>query len=343
MTPFCEKLAQEIASIDFSGFAVTVVGYGNMGKQYVKALRALGVKKIRVCSRSENSLKELKGIPDISVFSGGYQQFKEEILNEEELAIIATPTDELISAVYHLREIGFRHFLIEKPLSFWSDEIRQFIKNFDGPGINAACAYNRVSYPSLLQAREFAEQEGGITSCTYTFTEFIHKLDPAKYTPDEMMRWGVANSLHVMSMAHGLIGLPQKWNTHISGSAVVWHPTGSVFVGSGISEREIPFTYHADWGSTGRWSVEIHTKKSSYRCCPLEKLYQRTSATTDWVEIPMKCFSPEVKVGFVEQVAAMLHPRIRQYVPFFSLQETLALTLFGEDVFKYASKKLYER
>ena len=128
------------------------------------------------------------------------------------------------------------------------------------------CAYNRVAYPSFLEAYARASHEGGITSCTYTFTEMIKQDWPERFKPDELARWGIANSLHVMSMAHALIGLPQSWTGHQCG-ALPWHPAGSVFVGSGISKLGIPFSYHADWGSTGRWSVEVHTAVSSYRLC----------------------------------------------------------------------------
>jgi len=327
-------LKDKIAATDFSDCQATVVGYGHMGKEFVKALQALKIGQICVCSLSKDSLSPLKDFGNVEAFDGGYQQLKRKP-GPGELAIVSTPTAHLIPAAHHLRELGYRKFLIEKPISLWSKELREFCKLFAEANIPVASGYNRAAYPALLELKHLARQEGGITSCTYAFTEFTNRIDPKAYSDDEAMRWGIANSLHVMSMAHALIGMPKLWDSHRAGSAVSWHPAGSVFVGSGISEKGIPFAYHADWGSTGRWSVEVHTKKASYRLCPLEQLFVRYSFKEDWKEIPVTAFAPDVKVGFTEQVASMLKEEINREIPLISLEEACVLAQFGENVFGY--------
>jgi hypothetical protein len=114
-----------------------------------------------------------------------------------------------------------------------------------------------------------------------------------------------------------------------------WHPAGSVFVGAGISQEDVPFSYHADWGSKGRWFVEVHTVLSCYRLCPLEKVFRRITGTGEWQEVSLKAFAPEAKAGLVEQIAAMLDPDVREMVPLMSLEDTMLLTRFGERVFGY--------
>jgi predicted dehydrogenase len=304
-----------------------------MGKQYVKALRALGVQHIRVCSRSGGPLEELRSMTGVEAVAGGFERLECRPKGDE-LGIIATPTLSLVAAAERLASLGFCRLLIEKPVSLWSREIEQLAGMLERKGVEAACAYNRVAYPSFHEVRARAMREGGITSCTYTFTEMIKSDWPDRFPAEELARWGIANSLHPISMAHGLIGYVATWSGHRSG-ALPWHPTGSVFVGSGISDLGIPFTYHADWGSTGRWSVEVHTRVASYRLCPLEKVFGKTSATGDWEEIPIVTLAPEVKVGFVEQVAAMLSETIRQMVCLVSLRTAAALTRYGEKVFAY--------
>lgn len=331
------ELAAEIERTDFSNSAATVVGYGNMGRQYVKSLQALGIKQIRVCSRSAGPLAELEGVNEVTTLAGGFRMIRS-VPRAEELGIVAAPTADLVAAAQHLAACGYRKILIEKPVSLWSGDIQRLAEHLKREGVEAMCAYNRVAYPSFHEVRSRATEEGGITSCTYTFTEMIKPDWPERFPAEELARWGIANSLHVMSMAHGLIGLPARWSGHRSG-ALSWHPTGSVFVGSGISDRGIPFSYHADWGSTGRWSVEVLTPVSSYRLCPLEKLLRKTSALRDWEEIPVATFAADVKVGFVEQLSAMLDRHIRQLVPLFSLDEAARLTRYGEEVFGYTSAR----
>ena len=42
--------------------------------------------------------------------------------------------------------------------------------------------------------------------------------------------------------------------------------------GCGKTTQDIPFTYHSDWNSAGRWSIEVFTNEGKYVLCPLEKL-----------------------------------------------------------------------
>lgn len=338
---YSEKLASLIKGIDFSPFHATVVGYGGMGKEYVKGLKALGVQEILVCSRSEGRLKGLEGVPGISIVSGGYQNLRTKP-GSKDVAIVATQTEYLLGALRWLVEIGYQNLLVEKPVSLWSEEIRQFESQVAPKNIKIFSAYNRLAYPAVYEVRKRSEKEGGITSCHYNFTEFVNRMKKGDYPDIEMERWGISNSLHVMSMAHALIGLPQEWKSYQIGSSVSWHPAGNLFVGTGISEKNIPFSYHADWGSKGRWLVEVHTQEATYRFCPLEKLFRKTDSLGDFEEIPLASFSQETKVGFVEQLAAALNEKVRKEIPLMNLKDTLALTQFGEAVFAYSKECKHE-
>jgi len=328
------ELTESLRKTNFSDRAATVIGYGNMGRQFVKALQALGVKRIRVCTQGSEGLTEL-ATQGVGIFPGGYEHWSAAALPDE-LVILALPILKLIDAAKFAVSHGFRKLLIEKPVSLWASKIGELKSELESMKVDAVCGYNRVAYPSFIEARSRSSMEEGITSCSYTFTEFISKLNPRNYQPEEMERWGIANSLHVMAMAHGLVGLPGDWHGFRTGSTVAWHPSGSVFVGSGLSESHIPFVYHADWGSTGRWSIEVNTAVSSYRLCPLERLFRKTIPTADWEEVPVSTFAPDVKVGFAEQVAAMLDDNIRNAIPLVSLNATWRLTRFAEEIFGYS-------
>ena len=106
------ELATAITSSDFCDSTATVIGYGNMGRQFVKALRALGVRHVRVCSRSEGPLQELQSVPEVDTIAGGFEelQWRPE---ENELAIVTTPTALLINAAEQLVSLGFHRLLIE--------------------------------------------------------------------------------------------------------------------------------------------------------------------------------------------------------------------------------------
>ena len=335
--PSSADLAATLAAIECSAGAATVVGYGRMGQEYVKALRALGVRRIRVCSRSSGSWGALQHAAGVEAVAGGVEHFDARP-EAAELGIIAIPTALLSTAAERLARLGFRRLLVEKPIALWSKDIDRLADTLERQGVEAYCAYNRVAYPSFHEVRMRTFQDGGVTSCTYTFTEMIKPEWVQRFPPEELARWGIANSLHVMSMAHRLIGWPTTWSGHRAG-ALPWHRSGAVFVGSGISERGIPFTYHADWGSTGRWSVEAHSPVSSYRLCPLEHVFRRPTATSPWEELPVTVFAPDVKAGILEQVAAMLNTELRAWIPLVSLREAARLTRYAEELFGYPQQK----
>lgn len=329
-----KELAFAIEAVDFSHSAATVVGYGGMGRHYLRALRALRVGRIRVCSRSAGPLEELRGMEGVEILAGGFEQLTDSF-EADELGIVAVPTDFLCKAARALAAAGCRRLLIEKPVSLWANEIERLDEELKHRGVDAVCAYNRLAYPSFYELAARVAQEGGIRSLTYAFTEIIKKDWSERFSALELSRWGIANSLHVIGMAHGLIGGPKSWSGYREG-ALSWHPAGAVFVGSGISVKGIPFTYHADWGSTGRWAIEAHTNHSSYRLCPLEELRVRRSPAAEWEPVEVTVFALEVKSGLLEQAAGMLSAPLRRSLRLVSLEEAAALTRYGEQLFGYA-------
>ena len=102
-----------------------------------------------------------------------------------------------------------------------------------------------------------------------------------------------------------LIGMPKTLTSYQSGS-LNWHPSGSIFVGSGISENDIPFSYNADWESAGRWGIEVKTKENTYRLIPLEGLFVCHKKSVEWKEILLDISYPDIKREIAEEIAAML-------------------------------------
>lgn len=328
-----EDLAGAIGLVDFSGCSATVIGFGNMGKQYVDALKVLGVTNIRVCARSKRGLHELENIKDIEVIPSSFENLEIKP-RYKEVCIVATPIESLASCAIKLAHLGFDNLLIEKPVCIVSSEIQDLEHILTKLGASAFCAYNRLSYPSFHEVRFRALNDGGITSCHYNFTEWIKSDWVRVFSELELQRWGVANSIHVLTMAHGLIGRPDLWHGHRAGG-LSWHPAGSVFVGSGISDQGVPFSYEADWGGTGRWSVEINTTVSSYLMCPLEQVFIRSSKGSDWSNLPIHSYDSEIKPGLVEQIAATLSPEVRKYVPLADLDQAAYITMFAESILGY--------
>jgi len=114
------------------------------------------------------------------------------------------------------------------------------------------------------------------------------------------------------------------------------HPSGAIFVGSGITENNIPFSYHADWNSSGGWGIEVMTKENAYRLIPLEDLFVCPKGKSDWKQIPFKTAFPDVKAGVAEEIAIMLNLENKKN-EMISLQRAASFNKVAEKFFGYDS------
>ena len=84
--------------------------------------------------------------------------------------------------------------------------------------------------------------------------------------------WFLANSTHVVDLAFNLCGFPKDWKSW-HGGRLDWHPASARFCGAGITDKNVFFSYHADWEAPGRWGVEVLTRKHKLILQPMEQLY----------------------------------------------------------------------
>ena len=320
----------------FTNKTILIIGAGWMGKQYCQALAQMGIRDVCILSRSEKSAKACCEEYSFQSYYGGYETCLES-LGIFDLVIITMPVNELLSAALKAIECGNKNILIEKPGSLYSSVLFELAKHLNDRNLRIRIAYNRLVYPNLWRLKELAQDDGGITSCRYTFTELVHTINFNNNQNEVYERWGVANSLHVISMAHSLIGFPKEIQTCQLGK-LDWHSSGDRFIGMGISQDEIPFSYHADWGSAGRWGIEIMTPQNAYRLMPLEELYTCKKGTFDWEIIETTSAFPTVKQGVAEEIAVMLDISIEENIALVDLQKGAQLTALAEKIFGYDSK-----
>jgi hypothetical protein len=315
----------------FNDKSVLIIGAGYIANQYAYALSEMGINDVTIISKNKETSSKICNQYGFKPLFGGYENNLSN-LPKMDLVIVATPVMTLLSAAQYALESGQTNILIEKPGSLYSKDLILLSEKF--PNANIRIAYNRLQYPNLHLLKEISENEGGITSCNFTFTEWLDRIDFTKYTPLILERWGISNSLHVISMAFELIGLPKIFTPYQFGR-LDWHPSGSVFVGSGISEKNIPFSYHADWNSSGRWGIEIMTKENSYRLIPLEELYVCKKNSTIWEKVQFEKLFPNVKQGLSEQILLMLENGEQCREHMVSLKKASSYIQMAEKLFGY--------
>lgn len=320
----------EIGSLELKNKSVLIVGAGNIVTHYAESLSCMGIKDVTILSKSKESANKIATKFGFNPISGGYEE-KMAQMKVMDLVIIATPIHLLLPATKTALKSDQTNILIEKPASLYHKELLDFHNKITHQTVRVA--YNRLCYPNFALLKQLIKKDGGVTSCRFTFTEWIDSINFKNNLPDAYKRWGISNSLHVISMAFELIGVPKKLSSLQFGK-LDWHPTGSIFVGSGMTKNDIPFSYHADWLSSGRWGIEIMTKENAYRLTPLEELHVCKKNSIEWTKMPFKTAFPNAKQGISEEIALMLGNE-KKNNNLVSLEKAAEFIKIAEQIFGY--------
>jgi predicted dehydrogenase len=320
-----------INSLDFHDKTALIIGGSDIAKQYALGLVKLGIKDITIIAKTGNYISDFCKEQNIKIYTGGFEH-NISLVDQKDITIVAPPIQDTINATKMAIKNNQKNILIEKPGSLYYKELKSLLESF--PEIDIRIAYNRLAYPNFYKLKELVAKEGGITSCRFTFTERLGTMDFTKDIPKVYQRWGISNSLHVIIMAFELIGMPKEIHSNQYGN-LEWHPSGSIFVGNGLSDQNIPFSYHADWGSGGRWGIEVNTKQNSYQLIPLEEIYACKKDTGIWDKVSFQKAFPDLKQGIAEEVAIMLNGNNKFRHKMLSLEKATQYNKIAEKIFGY--------
>jgi predicted dehydrogenase len=289
--------------------SILLVGSGPMAIDYYNVLTHLNV-GVTVIGRGQSSASKFNEATGATVITGGLEQFLEN--NQEfnfDQAIIATGTESLITSLKTLIQVGVKDILIEKPAAISIEELLQNKKVLLETTSNIFVAYNRRFYASVVEAQKIIEEDGGLSSIHFEFTEWSHVIAPLKKAPGVKENWFFANSTHVVDLAFYLAGKPKEWSTYTSGNNG-WHaPTN--FSGAGITNKNVLFSYQANWEAPGRWAVELLTKKHRIYLKPMEKVFiQKLGAiAVEELKIDLKV-DTDFKPGLLNQCKAFISDKV---------------------------------
>ena len=238
---------------------VWLIGAGTMSIEYARVLNSLNV-RFKVIGRGEESARKFEANTGIKVIR---ESTSELLKNHESVkpqyAIVVVGIKELASVTKELIRSGVSHLLVEKPAGLDFNEVMDLAQFANRTKANVTIAYNRRFYASIQKVIELAQDDGGIKSCRFEFSEWANVIEKLNIDPEIKRNWFFANSTHVIDLAFFLIGKPSEIQCYTKGS-LSWHPEASIFTGAGITEKEVLFSYHADWNGPGRWGIEVVTR-----------------------------------------------------------------------------------
>lgn len=313
---------------------VLIVGAGGIAPEYIKALRAIGITDIDILSRTVESAQRLSESYGLGRYFGGGDTTLATIVGNYDAIVLAANIEALLGLMQTCVTLApGTPVLVEKPVALSSDELASFATKH--PQNRISVALNRLYFPSVASLRELLRTEPA-TSVHFSFTEWVHRIDPAHYGQRELAFWGLSNCIHVTGTVFDLVGLPQSIAPFIGGQdRISWHPSGSVFAGAGVSNTGVPFSYMSDWTSAGRWSIAVSTAAGRYDLAPMEGI-AFTPRGSIQSQVTMPAYAGETKCGFVEMLEQWLRPVAksveRQPV---SLKEMTGLMRATESIFGY--------
>jgi predicted dehydrogenase len=248
-----------------------IVGAGEMGRAHAVVFKALGAGAVELFATSERNRAASEALGVAFSFGDLGETVKR---FRPTHAIVAAPVDRLADMALQLSDLGVQALLVEKPAALDAKEAALLRTRLTGRPVSVG--YNRRFYGAVRKALAMMQERGEkITSVFFEFTEWadtVRALD--NQSARTKAHWLLANSMHVIDLAFAPVGLPEiaKSSFHFGG-ALDWHPTSSVFVGSGITVNGVPFSYAANWDGPGRWGVEWITRSTRYIFRPMEKLH----------------------------------------------------------------------
>lgn len=249
---------------------VWIIGSGPMALAYARVLISLGIDFL-VIGRGEASASTFKASCDCNLVTGGLAKFLEHRPDLPEAAIIATGVEQLAPLTLQLLRCGVNRILMEKPGGLNPLEIGQVASEARRLGAEVYVAYNRRFYASTKMARHLIDEDGGVLSFHFEFTEWSHLIGALQKAPGVKEQWFLANSTHVVDLAFFLGGRPIDFQSYTAGG-LPWHPLASIFAGAGATDSGALFSYQANWEAPGRWGLEVLTRKRRLIFRPMEHL-----------------------------------------------------------------------
>ena len=268
-------------------------------------------KEFTVVGRGSKSAKFFKKQTGIIPELGGLDVFlKGKKLNKNTLAIIATGTETLMSITHQLLKSGVEKILVEKPAAISIDELlenEQYLKHYEN---SIFVAYNRRFYASVIEAEKLIEEDGGLESMHFEFTEWAHTIEPLKKAIGVKRNWFFANSTHVVDLAFFIAGKPKILNSFSKSGKLDWHDKTN-FVGAGETEKGVLFSYISNWESAGRWGIELLTQNRRIYLKPMEDIHVQMKGSINVIK-------HEVDLSLDDKYKAGLYLQVEEFLSSFN-------------------------
>lgn len=283
---------------------IWLIGAGNIAIEYTKVLLALN-KDFLTIGRGHEKAMSYYASTGVKVVEGGLDAFLRTKPEVADFAIVAVNVEGLAVSTMSLLKYGVKHIFCEKPGFCEPSELEEVFVLAKKNAANVFYAYNRRFFASVLMAEKIIQEDGGMISMNFEFTEWGHVVEQSHHSVVVKKNWLTANSSHVIDLAFFLAGPPIQMSSYVSGE-LNWHKP-SCFVGAGVSSKGILFNYQANWNAPGRWALEMQTHFHRLYLKPMEQLHLQDKGSVNVYQYELDdCLDKNFKPGFFLETKAFL-------------------------------------
>jgi predicted dehydrogenase len=284
---------------------VLLIGTSQMAVDHARVLTALGV-RYDVVGRSPERSAWFAERTGVAAMPGGVERHFAENDSAYTHAIVAAGVEDLTSVTRAAIENGVGQILAEKPGGLSVKELSDTAKLAARHRAEVYIAYNRRFYATTRKAAQIIEDDGGILSFSFEFTEWASVWRAMEASETKKNSALLSNSSHVMDLAFSLGGKPKELSCY-SGGENDWNDTPAIYAGAGTTDKGAFFSYSANWNAPGRWGVEWLTAKHRLILRPLEKLQIQNIGSVEINEYLLEdTLDTDYKPGLYRQAEAFL-------------------------------------
>lgn len=310
----------------FNNIKVLLVGSGNMAIEYAKVLNSLKI-DFTVVGRSTESCQNFEQKTGVKAIEGGLQEFFKKPSPNFSHAILTVGVETLTASIIELIKKEIPFILTEKPGFTQPKDLNDILSLLVTSKSKVFIAYNRRFYQSIIELERLIEEDGGLKSFVFEFTEWSHIVKNVVKNKITGENWFYANSTHVLDTAFYLAGMPKELSSLVAGKDTLpFHPKGSIFTGSGLTDSGALFSYHANWNAPGRWYGEFLTSNFRYILRPIEKLYVQNMGSVKVEEVENIDYSldEKYKPGLFLQTKSFLENNHKKFLTIESQSELVS-------------------
>lgn len=281
---------------------IAIIGYTNIARKHIAALRANGAEIVSSCNRSDagnQRARDEEGIPQT------YTDYHEMIKQEKPDGILITVSFENIYEVVRSLIEYQIPLLVEKPSGTSLKEHETLVSLAkEHNNTRVQLAVNRRQYSVIHNAIADAGGFDAITSVHLEWSERpLYLLNERGYTNDQVAKIVFGNSIHGIDTMCWIAGniIEANYAVKSFGDPFRW-----IMNTNGISDSGKVFSFNSSWDNPVPWRIVMTTQSKRYEFAPLETCRVREDGKSEEYVIEADDFDKQYKPGFYLQAKSFL-------------------------------------